>query len=53
MGTRGRGSSTAPVGSVTSGLLRNTRVPLLLVPPSIWKEYARANAAAGAKAAPV
>lgn len=53
MGTRGRGSSTAPVGSVTSALLRNTRVPLLLVPPSIWKEYARANAAAGAKAAPV
>jgi nucleotide-binding universal stress UspA family protein len=52
MGTRGRGASTAPVGSVTAALLRKTRVPLLLVPPSIWKEYSRTTGSSTTKAAP-
>lgn len=37
IGTRGLGASRAAVGSVAAELLRRTRVPLLLVPPSVWK----------------
>ena len=41
VGTRGLGQDrTGRLGSVSSSLVRNANVPVLLVPPAVWMSYA-------------
>lgn len=42
MGTRGLGSATDPgLGSVATAVTRRLEQPVLLVPPAVWRDYAR------------
>ena len=42
LGTRGLGLDRAQrIGSVSASVSRTTELPLLLVPPAVWQEYAR------------
>jgi nucleotide-binding universal stress UspA family protein len=42
VGTRGLGARGGEgIGSIAAALLRQVSVPLLLVPPAVWRTYAR------------
>jgi nucleotide-binding universal stress UspA family protein len=42
LGTRALGRPTHPaLGSVASAVTRRLAMPVLLVPPAVWREYAR------------
>lgn len=46
VGTRGAGTADAPrLGSVSQAVLRRTKVPVLLVPPAVWRAVSAAPAA--------
>ena len=45
LGTRGLGLDRAQrIGSVSASVSRTTELPLLLVPPAVWQEYAAESA---------